>query len=218
MDEFVMYVTPSRRMPLALHCCASLFNSDLFNSAPLRGPLDARTEDSYRQGAYVRILAARCARGLHQFHPLRKRGRRESRAPIAPAVARTRAHEWTTGEPDHPGFPCAKGYGLYVVSPVSPALLPPSPCGLTIHASPVGPDASPHGLTPAWGRQDHTTSPSAPVSPKLLPVLVHPASSSEDSFKRRSSARRMIAHGVQSALRSLARPTLSRPSHPTARS
>jgi hypothetical protein len=31
------------------------------------------------------------------FTLLQNRGRRESRMPIAPAVVRTRAHEWTTG-------------------------------------------------------------------------------------------------------------------------
>ena len=46
---------------------------------------------------------------------------------------------------------------------------------------PVGPDASPQNLTPALGRRNHTTSPSAPASPKLSPDLapIRPVSSKQ---------------------------------------
>ena len=61
-----------------------------------------------------------------------------------------------------------------MISPVSQALLPPSPCGLTIHASPVEPACISARLDASMGRQDHTTSPSAPVLPEISPGLMHP--------------------------------------------
>jgi hypothetical protein len=51
-------------------------------------------------------------------------------------------------------------------------------------------------LTPASGRQDHTTSPSATISrPRSCRTSCRPASSGKDGLQRRSSARRPIAHG-----------------------
>src|SRR5579883_2928901 len=52
---------------------------------------------------------------------------------------------------DHTGLPCAMGYGLYVISPVNQRLPPSPPAKLF----------SLRGLSAAWARQDHTTSPSA---------------------------------------------------------
>ncbi len=66
--------------------------------------------------------------------------------------------------PEHPGLPCTDGLTVYfVLFPGSDALLPPSPC------KPRAPrtgrcEARPQGLTPASGRQNHTTSPSAHIS------------------------------------------------------
>ena len=64
------------------------------------------------------------------FRPQEIRGRRESRVRAAPAVScaiectwRTRAYR-SSGE--HPAFPAQWCYGLYAISPVSRALLPPS--------------------------------------------------------------------------------------------
>src|SRR5882724_11704664 len=85
------------------------------------------------------------------------RGRRECRAPDAPAAARamvvverTRVSQVT---PESPGIPRAMVYGLFRALPGDRAFLPPSPAGLTAN------------LTPASGCQDHTTSPSALASP-----------------------------------------------------
>ena len=172
------------------------------------------------QPTHPRALAARCARGLHSVSPfLEKEGRRESRAPIAPAVVHKKR---TSGPQVNRIIRLSLRDGLRLIRdlPGDRAFLPPSPCGLTdASQARLGRTASPQDLTPASGRQDHTISPSAPVLAKALAgPRTHPASFVEDSFQRRSSARRPIAHGVQSALRSLARPTLSRPSHPTARS
>src|SRR6266568_6731934 len=61
-------------------------------------------------------------------------------------VERTRV---TTSTPESPGIPRAMVYGLFRALPGDRAFLPPSPAGLTAN------------LTPASGRQDHTSSPSA---------------------------------------------------------
>jgi hypothetical protein len=151
----------------------------------VRSPrLKRRIQISNSEKICVRILAARCVRGLHQLHPLEKRGRRESRAPIAPAVVRTK-----NARVDHrfnriiPAFPARMVYGLLRALLGERAFLPPSPCGLTMHPGPGWADTSPHDLTPASRRQDHTTSPSAPVSPKLSPDLVR-----SGEFRRRRLA------------------------------
>src|SRR5665647_1605792 len=103
------------------------------------------------------------------------RGRRESRMPIAPAVVRTKG-----ARVDHrfnritPAFPARWCYGLLRTLPGDRALLPPSPCGLTIH------------LTPGWAecisaRLDASIGAPGPhdfavrdhPAPKVLPGLVH---------------------------------------------
>jgi hypothetical protein len=85
------------------------------------------------------------------------RGRRESRVRDAPAASRANDNKHTsvvtTGSPQQSGFPCAMVYGLYRALPSDRACLPLSPRGRT-----------PHHLTPASGRQDHTALPSASVS------------------------------------------------------
>src|SRR3954449_11418208 len=103
----------------------------------------------------LRILAARHARGLYLFHPLRKQraqGRPDARCTrglvcISHNKMRTRAYR-SSGE--HPAFPAQWFYGLYVVFLVRRALLPPSPARTALT-----------NLTPAFGRRNHTTSPSA---------------------------------------------------------
>ena len=69
-------------------------------------------------------------------------------------------------------------------------------CRIRVLSDPVGPTCL-RQLDTSNGCQDHTVLPYASAPFVRAPV---------------------IAHGDQSALRSLARPTLSRPSHPTARS
>ena len=73
-------------------------------------------------------------------------------APVAPC-AKGRKHTGvvTTGSPGHPAFPARWCYGLLRALPGDRACLPPSlPRSLLLE-----------NLTPASGRQDHTTSPSA---------------------------------------------------------
>src|ERR1700716_4274518 len=63
-------------------------------------------------------------------------------------VERTRVSQVT---PETPGIPRAMVYGLFRALPGDRAFLPPSPLRSLL----------PKNLTPASGRQDHTTSPSA---------------------------------------------------------
>src|ERR1700761_6583840 len=80
------------------------------------------------------------------------------RAQETPGARCTRSPAWmlvtrgvvTTGSPGHPAFPAQWFYGFLRALPGDRACLPPSPHGKT-----------PHDLTPASGRQDPPTSPSA---------------------------------------------------------
>ena len=163
--------------------------------------------------------AARGARGFASGSPsLERRGRGESRVPIAPAVV----HKKRTSRPQgnrinrlspHDGLRLIRDH------PGDRAFLPPSPCGLTMPAKPGWARNISAGLDASVGASGpHDFAVRARLAKALAGPRPYPASFVEDSFQRRSSVRRMIAHGVQSALQSLARPTLSRPSHPTARS
>ena len=107
---------------------------------------------------------------------LYKTGCRESRVSDAPAAscAKQKAHELvTTGSPDQSGFPRAMVLTVsFVISPVT---------GLVCHrrfadidaSHPVGPETSPQNLTPASGRQDHTTSPYATTSFVCTALVAH---------------------------------------------
>src|ERR1700722_4424927 len=105
-----------------------------------------------------------------QLRHLKIRGRRECRAPDAPAVLRAKMRvartQVVTVTPETPGIPRAMVYGLFRALPGDGALLPPSFADRSAT------------LTPASGRQDHTTSPSA--SSALVSQLhqrpPHPAS------------------------------------------
>jgi hypothetical protein len=94
------------------------------------------------------------------------RGCREDRvpatAPTAPAQKQLRERALTTGERGiTPAFPARVVYGLYRALPGEPAF------ATVAIAKPL---ELRRGLAPAWARQDHTTSPSAPV----LHVDQHP--------------------------------------------
>jgi hypothetical protein len=82
-------------------------------------------------------------------------GSGECRVPVAPAASCakcSKAHELvTTVAPGSPGIPARDGFnGVLRALPGHRAFLPPSPT-----------EMSSANLTPASGRQDHTTSPSA---------------------------------------------------------
>jgi hypothetical protein len=93
------------------------------------------------------------------------RGRREGRVPNAPAASRAERKKHTsvvtTGSPEQPAFPAQWFYGLLRALPGDRAFLPPSP------ALPLA------DLTPASGRQNHTTSPYASGRARLARCRVH---------------------------------------------
>jgi len=113
----------------------------------------------------VRLPATPGARVLHEPFAQKIRGRGERRVPAAPAAPCAKVESTrvlTADTPEHPAFPHAMVLTVYfVISPVT---------GLVCHRhrrndappkSPVGQEAPSANLTPASGRQDHTTSPSA---------------------------------------------------------
>jgi hypothetical protein len=104
---------------------------------------------------HLRIPAARFARVVPVTSALSHRGRREYRAPGAPAAACAKVEVESTRvsqvTPKTPGIPRAMVYGLLRALPGDRALLPPSPLRSLLLKD----------LTPASRRQDHTTSPSA---------------------------------------------------------
>jgi hypothetical protein len=84
-----------------------------------------------------------------------ERGRRESRAPTAPAVPCAKVVKESTRvepqvQPRHPGFPRAMALRLIRTLPGEAAFL-----------APVAGGKSPAGVAPGSRRQDHTTSPYA---------------------------------------------------------
>src|ERR1700694_3409948 len=94
--------------------------------------------------------------------------------PLAPAascalvvVERTRV---TTSTPESPGIPARNGFnGFLRALPGDRACLPPSSANMVL-SKPGRADSTSANLTPASGRQDHTTSPYAATS--LVRVLL----------------------------------------------
>jgi hypothetical protein len=107
------------------------------------------------QETRFRILAARCARGLHQFHPpSERRAQGKPDADCTRGRAHKKAHEWTTGSTGSFRLSLREWFTAYfALSPVT---------GLSCHRRPRAALAAAN-LAPASGRQDHTTSPSASV-------------------------------------------------------
>jgi hypothetical protein len=106
--------------------------------------MERRTALQSRGAICVRVLRTSPSKG----------GRKESRVPIAPVGP---VQQKSTGvgpqvNRSNAGFPCAVVYDLLRALPGDRAFLPPSSARC---ASIVA------NLTPASGRQDHTTSPSA---------------------------------------------------------
>jgi len=128
------------------------------------------------------VLAARIARELCGSVTLKRRGRREDRAPAGthgPRAAK-KARGRTTGSAEIVRPSLRNGFnGLLRALPGDRALLPPSParCG-RIFAD----------LAPASGRQDHTAWPSATTSfvralrLSIIFLQVHPATSAGRAF------------------------------------
>ena len=122
----------------------------------------------------------------------------------------------TTGTPEHPAFSCAMVLTVsFVLFPATNSFLSPSLNGLTA-TSPGWAGFASAQLGISNGCQNHTTSPYAATSTNASTGHVLPAEVLVKALKRRSSARRVIAHG-KPALRPPCAPTLPRPPHPIPR-
>jgi hypothetical protein len=117
--------------------------------------------------AYVRTLAARIARGLHELSAPRKQraqGKPGARCTRSLACKMKKAYEHSHhrfAETIRPSL--RNGFTAYIaLSPVT---------GLFCHRRLA--ELLPRNLTPASGRQDHTTSPSALASLVLRRQSVH---------------------------------------------
>jgi hypothetical protein len=174
-----------------------------------------QTASGYASAISRRIAPEACV----DFDPLENRGRRESRAPIAPAVVRTKS-----ARVDHrfnritPAFPARMVYGLLRALPGDRLVCHRRLADDRCISNPVGRMHLSQNLTPASGRRNHTTSPSAPVFTECFAGLVPPGKVRRRRFAApfvRAPADRSREHPPCDPI---ARPTLSRPSHPTARS
>jgi hypothetical protein len=161
------------------------------------------------------ILAARGARSYALAMPSKnEEGAGKAGCPQAPAIVRTKCTRVTARCAGTPGLPCAMVLRLIARSPRSRIPLASVADELTTLRSPDGPKNL-RQLDTSHGCQNHTPLPSAASSTKTLrPAHVLPAEIPAKAFKRRSSARRSIAHRPKPALRSRSRPTLPRPSRP----
>ena len=175
---------------------------------------DIRVPDSHTATGYTSAFPRRDAPEVcFSFTPSEiKRGRRESRMRAAPAVAcakrtsRPQAHRSIRLSLRDPLLLIRDLPGDRASATVA--------CGLTMHPARLA-VASPHDLTPAWA-SDHTfrrarLSRQSSRGPLGYPTSFAIAVSSACPSRRRCSR-------SSSALQSLSRPTLSRPSHPTSRS
>jgi hypothetical protein len=120
----------------------------------------------FQSHIHLHILATRCARGLLQFHPLRKQraqgrpGARCTRGLVC-KHAQKNAHEHTgSAESIRPSL--RNGFTAYS------ALFPATGLFATVASQTV-----PRSLTPASGRQNHTISPSASAALVSRSIYVH---------------------------------------------
>ena len=164
----------------------------------------------------IRILAARGARRDAIGDALeRRRGRRESRVPSAPAIVRTKCTRVTARCAGTPGLPCAMVLRLIARSPWRRIPLASIADELTICRCPVGPRKISISLTPATGaRTTRFCRPRLPP-PKRFDRLM----CCRPKFRRRRLSAGRLRAGWSLTGRSppcdhLARPTLPRPSHP----
>jgi hypothetical protein len=136
------------------------------------GTTEELSDSIFKELTHLRILATRCARGLLEFRPPRKQraqgrpGARCTRGLVC-KLHNKKTHTSIQVQRKHSGLPRAMVLRLIARSPRRPAFLPPSPVRSLLLTN----------LTPASGRQDHTTSPSASRAFVLraLPRPPHPA-------------------------------------------
>jgi hypothetical protein len=180
-----------------------------------RSPMPAvsRREKSRRWIRHYDLAARNAPEVVHRRCPLENRGRRESRVPSAPAVMRKNAHDGpqvrrNTRPSLRNGF-----NGLCRALPGDEFVLPPSltdersieaRSGLTISIS----------LTPATGAgTTRFCRPQLPSQGAPTGLMCCRPKFPARAFKRRSSARLVIAHGIPPCDH-LTRSTLPRPPQP----
>jgi hypothetical protein len=143
--------------------------SPLKHPPPPTSPLPPRVRAGGGRGECTPPRSRRmsCARFFRFVRPSRIRGRRECRAPDAPdsRVCRDIVVEHTRCQvtPESPGIP--RAMVLTASFAISPAT------GLSCHRRPRKLLSA--NLTPASGRQDHATSPSASGAPVMRAIRVH---------------------------------------------
>ena len=114
---------------------------------------------------------------------LRTEGAGKAGCRLHPRSCVQKTHEWTTGSTGSLRLSPHEWFTAYfALSPVSRALLPPSPADDRCIRTRSGGYISAE-LDASFGRQNDTTSPSAPASPKVLPDLVP-----SGQFRRRQLA------------------------------
>jgi hypothetical protein len=141
-------------------------------------------------------LAARGARGVHLSSA--QRGRGERRMPNAPAascalvvVERTRV---TTSTPESPDVPARNGFTVsFVLSPVTGLFCHRRP-RIKVLSAPGRADSTSANLTPASGRQDHTTSPYATTSLVRVPLIAHRPKPALQSRRTQNAAASTASH------------------------
>jgi hypothetical protein len=112
-----------------------------------------------------------CSRGASRpsfasTSPSKTEGAGKAGCRLHPRSCAQKTHEWTTGSTGSLRLSPREWVTAYFeLSPVT-GLFATDVLRIDDAPNPVGPDASPQHLTPAPGRQDHTTSPSAPVPAK----------------------------------------------------
>jgi hypothetical protein len=111
---------------------------------------------------------------MHLRCPRKRRGRRESRVPSAPAVVCTKMHTGDHRCAGTPGLPCAMVLRLISCSPRRRIRLATVADGLAIHRKPGWALVNLHQLDTSNGCQDHTALPSAASSSQpLRPAVYH---------------------------------------------
>jgi hypothetical protein len=187
----------------------------VLDAPPSRGMTTEKTRLHDGEDTASHSRGARRPKGCDWRCPRKtKRAQGKPGCPQAPAIVRTKCTRVTARCAGTPGLPCAMVLRLIARSPWSRIPLASIADELTILRSPAGPKNL-RQLDTSHGCQNHTPLPSAASSTKTLrPAHVLPAEIPAKAFKRRSSARRSIAHRPKPPLRSRSRPTLPRPSHP----
>ncbi len=175
VPELRDHPTPSR---IPLHSMRADPESELRSSRPLQGRVRKKAATKIRvqlpilvfkqQRAHILVLAARIARAVLKHLPPNTEGVGNAGCPMHPQprvrMVVVDAHEYSQRvHRNRPAFPHAMVLRLIRALPGDRAFLPPSFLRSLL----------PRNLTPASGRQDHTTSPSASSALVLRRQSVH---------------------------------------------